>query len=126
MSTLLQINASLAGVVAEALNHSCIEEVFGGLNGVQGILGEDLVDLAAESQQAIRAGDPFRERPVRGRGAAPGRRVCRGSEAVGEDAEGRGGVQAGQIALTERARRADRRGRARAGVLRRQPGADRT
>ncbi|HYC70363.1 MAG TPA: 6-phosphofructokinase [Opitutaceae bacterium] len=49
------INASLAGVVAEALNHSCIEEVFGALNGVQGILGEDLVDLAAESQQAIRA-----------------------------------------------------------------------
>lgn len=48
------INASLAGVVAEALNHSCIEEVFGALNGVQGILGEDLVDLAAESQQAIR------------------------------------------------------------------------
>jgi ATP-dependent phosphofructokinase / diphosphate-dependent phosphofructokinase len=48
------INASLAGVVAEALNHSCIEEVYGALNGVQGILGEDLVDLAAESQQAIR------------------------------------------------------------------------
>jgi len=48
-------NASLAGVVAEALNHSCIEEIYGALNGVQGILGEDLVDLAAESQQAIRA-----------------------------------------------------------------------
>lgn len=48
------INASLAGVVAEALNHSCIEEIYGALNGVQGILGEDLVDLAAESQQVIR------------------------------------------------------------------------
>jgi 6-phosphofructokinase len=48
------VNASVAGVVAEALNHSCIEEVYGALNGVHGLLGEDLVDLAAESQQAIR------------------------------------------------------------------------
>jgi len=48
------INASVAGIVAEALNHSCIEEVYGALNGVQGILNEDLIDLAAESQQAIR------------------------------------------------------------------------
>ncbi len=48
------INASLAGVVTEALNHGCIEEVYGALNGVQGILGEELVDLAAESQQAVR------------------------------------------------------------------------
>lgn len=48
------INASVAGIVSEALNHSCIEEVYGALNGVQGILNEDLIDLAAESQQAIR------------------------------------------------------------------------
>jgi ATP-dependent phosphofructokinase / diphosphate-dependent phosphofructokinase len=48
------VNASVAGVVAEALTHSCIEEVYGALNGVHGLLGEDLVDLAAESQQAIR------------------------------------------------------------------------
>lgn len=49
------INASLAGVVAEALNHECIEEIYGGLNGVLGILNEQLVDLASESQQTIRA-----------------------------------------------------------------------
>ena len=49
------INASLAGIVAEALNHESIEEIYGGLNGVLGILQEDLVDLAAESQQQIRA-----------------------------------------------------------------------
>lgn len=49
------INASVAGVVAEALNHSCIEEIYGCLNGVLGILQEDLIDLAAESQQTIRA-----------------------------------------------------------------------
>lgn len=47
-------NASVAGIVSEALNHGCIEEVYGALNGVVGILNEDLVDLAAESQQAIR------------------------------------------------------------------------
>jgi len=49
------INASVAGVVAEALNHVCIEEIYGSLNGVLGILQEDLIDLAAESQQQIRA-----------------------------------------------------------------------
>ena len=48
------INASVAGVVAEALNHSSIEEVYGSLYGVLGLLNEDFVDLAAESQQAIR------------------------------------------------------------------------
>ncbi len=48
------INASVAGVVAEALNHVAIEEVYGALNGVLGLLNEDFVDLAAESQQAIR------------------------------------------------------------------------
>ena len=49
------INASVAGVVTEALNHGCIEEIYGSLNGVLGILQEDLIDLASESQQQIRA-----------------------------------------------------------------------
>jgi 6-phosphofructokinase len=48
------INASVAGVVNEALNYECIEEIYGGLNGILGILNEDLIDLAGESQQAIR------------------------------------------------------------------------
>ena len=48
------INASLAGVVAEALNHGEIEEIYGSLNGVLGILNEDFIDLAAQSQQTIR------------------------------------------------------------------------
>ncbi|MBP52341.1 MAG: 6-phosphofructokinase [Opitutae bacterium] len=48
------INASVAGVVAEALNNPCIEEVYGGINGVLGILKEELIDLAEESQQIIR------------------------------------------------------------------------
>ncbi|PTX98627.1 6-phosphofructokinase [Opitutus sp. ER46] len=49
------INASVAGIVAEALNHECIEEIYGAMNGVLGILQEDFIDLAAESQQQIRA-----------------------------------------------------------------------
>jgi len=49
------INASVAGTVTEALNHACIEEIYGGLDGVLGILQEDLIDLASESQQQIRA-----------------------------------------------------------------------
>lgn len=49
------INASVAGVINEALNHECIEEIYGTLNGVLGILQEDLIDLASESQQTIRA-----------------------------------------------------------------------
>ncbi len=48
------INASLAGVIEEALNHDCIEEIYGGLNGILGILQERLIDLAEEPQQAIR------------------------------------------------------------------------
>ena len=49
------VNASVAGIIAEALNHDCVEEIYGSLNGVLGILSEDLIDLASESQQQIRA-----------------------------------------------------------------------
>src|SRR3954465_14428227 len=49
------INASVAGIISEALNHECVEEIYGALNGVLGILQEDLIDLASESQQQIRA-----------------------------------------------------------------------
>ena len=49
------INSSLAGVIEEALNYDCVEEIYGGLNGVLGILNEDIIDLAAESQQTVRA-----------------------------------------------------------------------
>ena len=43
------INASVAGVVTEALNNPSIEEIYGGMNGVLGILKEDLIDLAEET-----------------------------------------------------------------------------
>ena len=48
-------NAVLAGVITQALNHECIEEIYGALGGVEGLLREDLADLAEESQQTIRA-----------------------------------------------------------------------
>jgi len=47
-------NAALAGIITEALNHDEVEEIYGALNGVVGILNEEFIDLAEESQQAIR------------------------------------------------------------------------
>lgn len=49
------INSSLAGVITEALNHDQIEEIYGCLGGIEGILSESFIDLASESQQTIRA-----------------------------------------------------------------------
>ncbi len=49
------INASLAGVISAAGKHGCIEEVYGGLNGILGILNEDLVDLNDEKDKTIRS-----------------------------------------------------------------------
>src|SRR5205085_7162718 len=47
------INASVAGVILEAGRHECIEEIYGGLNGILGILNEDLIDLNDERQKSI-------------------------------------------------------------------------
>ncbi|MBM3829158.1 MAG: 6-phosphofructokinase [Verrucomicrobia bacterium] len=47
------INASVAGVIQEAGRHECIEEIYGGLNGILGILNETLIDLNEEKARAI-------------------------------------------------------------------------
>ncbi len=47
------INASVAGVVTEAGRHECIENIYGGLNGILGILNEEIVDLGDEKRSAI-------------------------------------------------------------------------
>jgi 6-phosphofructokinase len=47
------INSSVAGIVQEAGKHEFIEEIYGGLNGILGILNEDLVDLNDEKARAI-------------------------------------------------------------------------
>src|SRR6185503_5561786 len=47
------INASVAGVIQQAGKHECIEEIYGGLNGIFGILNEDIIDLQDETNKAI-------------------------------------------------------------------------
>lgn len=47
-------NAVVHGVIMEALNHECIEEIYGGLSGINSLLRERFVDLAAQAQQSIR------------------------------------------------------------------------
>jgi 6-phosphofructokinase 1 len=47
------INASLAGVIVEAGRHDCIEEIYGGANGILGILQEDLIDINDERAKTI-------------------------------------------------------------------------
>src|SRR3982750_2703495 len=47
------INASLAGVLQEAGKHECIEEIYGGLNGILGILNEELIDINEERARTI-------------------------------------------------------------------------
>ena len=47
------INASLAGVIQEAGRHECIEEIYGGANGILGILNEDIVDINDERVRTI-------------------------------------------------------------------------
>jgi 6-phosphofructokinase 1 len=47
------INSSLAGVIHEAGRHDCIEEIYGGANGILGILNEELIDINDEKQRSI-------------------------------------------------------------------------
>jgi len=47
------INASLAGVVQEARRHRAIQEVYGGANGILGVLAEDLIDFNGESLETL-------------------------------------------------------------------------
>lgn len=47
------INASIAGVITEAGKHEQIEEIYGGLNGILGILNEEIIDINDEKSKAI-------------------------------------------------------------------------
>src|SRR5262249_36313366 len=47
------INSSLAGIIQEAGRHECIEEIYGGPNGIFGTLDEDLVDINDERAKTI-------------------------------------------------------------------------
>ena len=47
------INCSLAGVIQEAGRHDCIGEIYGGANGILGVLNEDLIDINDEKKRSI-------------------------------------------------------------------------
>jgi 6-phosphofructokinase len=47
------INASITGVIQEAGRHECIEEIYGGLNGILGMLNEELIDINEEKAKSI-------------------------------------------------------------------------
>lgn len=47
------INSSLAGVVLEALEHEAIEEIYGMVHGVEGLLREEMLDLGRQSAATI-------------------------------------------------------------------------
>jgi len=47
------INASVAGIIQEAGKHDYIEEIYGGLNGILGVLNEELIDLNEEKVRSI-------------------------------------------------------------------------
>ena len=49
------INASVAGVIQQARNYPFIQKVYGGLNGILGILNEQLIDLKLEMPDTIKA-----------------------------------------------------------------------
>jgi 6-phosphofructokinase len=59
------INASLAGVIQEAGRHECIEEIYGGANGILGILNEELIDINDEKARTI---DGLKYTPAAGLG----------------------------------------------------------
>lgn len=47
------INASVAGVLQEAFGHSCIKNIYGGMNGIYGMLREDIIDIRREKPEDI-------------------------------------------------------------------------
>jgi len=47
------INSSVAGIVEEALQHEKIRGIYGAVNGILGVLREDLVDLRQEDPSTI-------------------------------------------------------------------------
>ncbi|MEQ8819536.1 MAG: diphosphate--fructose-6-phosphate 1-phosphotransferase [Sumerlaeia bacterium] len=49
------INQSMVGVVQEALKHPDIEGIYGAMNGVEGVLREDFIDLRAEHPSTLEA-----------------------------------------------------------------------
>src|SRR6266404_5049592 len=47
------INASLAGVIQEAGRHECVEQIYGAVHGILGVLNEELIDINEEKAKTI-------------------------------------------------------------------------
>lgn len=47
------INSTLVGIIHEALEHPQISAVYGAVNGIEGVLSEDFIDLGRESPQTL-------------------------------------------------------------------------
>jgi 6-phosphofructokinase len=47
------INSSICGVIQEAINHDACDGVYGAINGVMGILSENMIDLKQESPDIV-------------------------------------------------------------------------
>lgn len=47
------INASIAGVIQEAMKHGEIEGIYGAINGILGVLNEEFIDLRREKPETI-------------------------------------------------------------------------
>lgn len=47
------INASLAGIIDEALKSESIENIYGALNGIDGIINKKIIDLRCEEKETI-------------------------------------------------------------------------
>ncbi len=59
------INASVCGVVQEAFKHPCIQGIYGGMNGILGMLNEELFDFRQEDPAVI---DGLKYTPAAGLG----------------------------------------------------------
>ena len=49
------INASLCGVVQEAMHHDCFTDILAGNNGILGVLNEELFDVRKEKPETVEA-----------------------------------------------------------------------
>lgn len=47
------INASLAGVIHEAQQHTCFSAIYGLVHGIEGALNQTMLDLTAETQETL-------------------------------------------------------------------------
>ncbi len=45
------INATLAGVIENALSSPSVDKIYGSVNGIQGVLNENLIDLKNSRSQ---------------------------------------------------------------------------